>query len=322
MAKNRKFRRRPPAEKSGPGGSSSAKARSGSGRASSPTSGRTDRAAKIAAAGRPAARAERRRRMLLVLTGLILVAVIVAVVVVVKISDKPAGKVNAATSADASITKAVTGVPATTLDSVGVGSVTKADVISQAFKPLTGSPLTASGKPRVLYVGAEFCPYCAAMRWPLAVALSRFGTLQGLGVTKSSATDENPNTPTLDFKDATYSSSTISLTAKEVEDGEGKPLQTLGSADQQLFQSVGQGGFPFIDIGGRYQVSTSYDGKILAGMTQAQIAAKLSDAGDPVAKAIDGSANLITAAICARTKNQPANVCTSAGVKAATAKLP
>ncbi len=31
------------------------------------------------------------------------------------------------------------------------------------------------GKPEVLFVGAEFCPFCAAERWPLIVALSRFG---------------------------------------------------------------------------------------------------------------------------------------------------
>ena len=32
-----------------------------------------------------------------------------------------------------------------------------------------------TGKPEVLFVGAEYCPFCAAERWPLIVALSRFG---------------------------------------------------------------------------------------------------------------------------------------------------
>ena len=41
----------------------------------------------------------------------------------------------------------------------------------------TGQPaLTSGGKPEILYVGAEYCPYCAAERWAMVVALSRFGT--------------------------------------------------------------------------------------------------------------------------------------------------
>src|SRR5215471_17073708 len=44
------------------------------------------------------------------------------------------------------------------------------------FTPGSGAPLTSGGKPEMLYIGAEYCPYCAAMRWSMAVALSRFGT--------------------------------------------------------------------------------------------------------------------------------------------------
>jgi hypothetical protein len=40
-----------------------------------------------------------------------------------------------------------------------------------------------------------------------------------------------------------------------------------------------------------------------------------------VAKAIDGTANVITAAICDITGNQPSSVCTAPGVTAANAKL-
>jgi hypothetical protein len=36
--------------------------------------------------------------------------------------------------------------------------------------------------------------------------------------------------------------------------------------------------------------------------------------GSPVGKDIDGAANMITAAICMLTHDQPGNVCTSAGV--------
>ena len=41
----------------------------------------------------------------------------------------------------------------------------------------------ASGKtvPEILYMGAEYCPYCAAQRWSTIIALSRFGKFSGLG---------------------------------------------------------------------------------------------------------------------------------------------
>jgi len=43
----------------------------------------------------------------------------------------------------------------------------------------------------------------------------------------------------------------------------------------------------------------------------------MRDPGSPVAKAIDGAANVIAAAVCTLTHGQPGGVCRSAGVKAA-----
>jgi len=40
----------------------------------------------------------------------------------------------------------------------------------------------------VVYIGAEYCPYCAVERWPLIVALNRFGTLTNLGLPGQPAT--------------------------------------------------------------------------------------------------------------------------------------
>ena len=49
---------------------------------------------------------------------------------------------------------------------------------------------------------------------------------------------------------------------------------------------------------------------------------RLSDPEDDIAKAIGGSANLVTAMICTLTGDQPGDVCGSAGVVAAKALLP
>ena len=276
----------------------------------------------MAAASR--AKAARLRRMLTIVVAPVgVVVAIVAIFVVVKASRGSSAKQGqGATTAAAAVISDVTGVPAAVLDAVGVGSVTTLP------KAQSGPPLTAGGLPQVLYVGAEFCPYCAAERWGLVVALSRFGTFTNLGQTASSPNDVYPNTATLDFHGASYTSAYLSFTGKEVETNTPAPgggytaLDTLTPAEQSLFTSVGGGSFPFVDLGGKYVITgASYLPSVLAGKTHGQIAAALADASSSIARAVDGTANLVTAALCASTANRPAPVCTSSGVVAARAKL-
>lgn len=261
---------------------------------------------------------------MMVLAPVVAVLAVVAVLVAVRLasgSSGPKSGIQAATAGQ-SVAAAVTGVPPAVLDQIGKGDITTPP------SALTGAPLTADGKPRVLYVGAEWCPYCAAERWPLVVALSRFGTFTGLGEVSSSPSDVFPNTATLTLHGASYTSQYLSVTAKEIYSNQVsgnsyQPLDTLNAADEALFTSVGSGSFPFIDLGGKYVISgASYDPGILKGKTQAQIAAALPDPTSPIAKAINGSANVISAALCKLTGNQPAGVCTSPGVTAAAAALP
>ncbi len=235
----------------------------------------------------------------------------------------------ASAGSDAVIT-AVTSVPAAVLDQVGAGSgVTPA-------KRIDAPALTEDGKPRVLYVGAEYCPYCAAERWAMVVALSRFGTFEGLGQTASSASDVYPSTPTLTFHGSTFTSSQLAFTGVETEsnemtNGQYAPLDTLSAADQQLLStydappyvdSASAGSIPFVDIGGKYLISgASYSPEVLQGKTHEQIAAALSDPTSPIAQSVNGTANMITAAICATTNNAPTSVCTSPGVLAAAKTL-
>lgn len=281
-------------------------------------------AAQRALAAAASARAARRRRLTTVLAPVVVVIAVLAVFVAVKVaggSSGPKSGIKAAAAAQ-SVAGAVTAVPAAVLDQIGTGDLTTPPTA------LTGAPLTVNGKPRVLFVGAEWCPYCAAERWSLVIALSRFGTVSGLGEVSSSPSDVFPNTAALTLHGASYSSQYLSLTAKEifsnqVSGGSYQPLDTLDAADQALFASVGKNSFPFIDIGGKYLISgASYDPGVLKGKTQAQIAAALSDPSSPIAKAVDGSANMITAALCKLTGNQPASVCTAPGVTAAAAGLP
>lgn len=270
---------------------------------------------KVAAAREAARRRERRRRLWLVLGSTVAVLAVVGAIVAVGVTSSHSAKGSSSRSpAPASVVSAVSGVTASTLDAVGKGTLTTAP------KSVHDAPLATGGKPQVLFVGAEFCPYCAAERWALVQALSRFGTFTGLKSIHSSPTDVYPNTATFSFYGAHYSSATITFTGREVETVSGARLESPTSAETSLWEHYtgNPGSFPFLDIGGRYVVTgPSYDPGVLKGLSAQQIAAALADPASPVAKAIDGTANVLTAAICQITNGQPSAVCSAAGVRTA-----
>jgi 6,7-dimethyl-8-ribityllumazine synthase len=65
----------------------------------------------------------------------------------------------------------------------------------------------------------------------------------------------------------------------------------------------------------------TYSPQLLAGLTQAEIASHLTDPTNSVTQAVIGTANIVSASVCAGTKQQPAAVCTSKGVQAAAKAL-
>jgi hypothetical protein len=271
-----------------------------------------------------------------------LVVVVVVVIVVVKVAG---GNSNAnasftpVTPAPASIVSDVTNIPASVYDTVGVNIPS----VAQANPPivLSNQPaLTLSGKtPAVFYYGAEYCPYCAAERWALTAALSRFGTWSNLDVTASSHTDVDPATPTFSYRNATFTSQFVSFFPDEqytnIPSGSGyTTLKNPTTAEQAVLTKYssptfipsdttpGSTSFPFIDIGNQALVSgAGYNPQMLAGLSHNDIASHLNDPTNTVTQAIVGTANYITAAICASTNMQPSSVCTSSGVQAAASAL-
>ena len=212
----------------------------------------------------------------------------------------------------------ITTLPPSEFDSVGQGTAT------DPIKPVSGTPLTgASGKPVVFYYGAEYCPYCAAERWPIIIALGRFGTWSGLQTTSSSSTDIYPNTPTFTFRNATYSSQYVEFQSVESSDRDQKPLQVPNAEQQQLISQYDPTQvIPFVDFGNRYAFSgATYLPDKLSGMSWQAVAEALKDPSSPQAKAIIGSANLMTAAICKTTAGQPAAVCSSSTIQSLETKL-
>ena len=224
----------------------------------------------------------------------------VGVLVAVKLASEPGHQTGSEAAAPAALVRQVTSVPASALAGADPG---------QAVTPLlkvapAGAPLTTGGKPTIVFVSEESCPFCAAERWSLAVALSHYGTWSGLGITHSSATDVFPNTATLSFRNAQFHSSKLVLQTTELADSTGHPLQPETSLDTQVIgrydvppyvNSADQSGaVPFLDIANQYVVAgAQYDPQVLAGLSAAQIAAQLRNPSSPVAKAIDASAQVI-----------------------------
>jgi hypothetical protein len=272
---------------------------------------------RAAAARAAAATRERRRRLLTVLGSAVAVLAVIGVIVAVGVTSSGKTADTARAPASAAVVAAVTGVPAATLDAVGTGTV------AAGPKAVTDTPLTAAGKPEVLFIGAEFCPFCAAERWAIVQSLSRFGTFTGLSTVHSSPTDVYPNTATFTFYGAGYNSALVSFTSREVETVTGSQLQSPTPSETALWNKyTGQGTFPFLDIGGRYVITApSFDPAVLKGLTASAIAQQLANPTSNVAKAVDGTSNVITAAICETTGNKPTAVCSAAGVVAAAKTL-
>lgn len=268
-----------------------------------------------------------------------LVVVVVGVLVIVKATSSTDTSFTPVTPAPASVVSDVTGIPASVYNTVGVKSPTIQ--VSPPTVAKNQPPLTLNGKtPSMLYVGAEYCPFCAAERWAMTAALSRFGTWSNLRITASSHTDYAANTHTFSYYGASYTSPYINFVHKEVDSNVPdasssppyKPLESLTTQETQIatkysssqFFSSSQGGisFPFVTVNNQLLISgASYDPTVLAGQSWTQIAGGLSDPSNPVTQAIVASANYISAGICASTKQAPASVCTSSGVKAAAKAL-
>ena len=246
------------------------------------------------------------------------VAVIVAAFLVYRYYNTKPPPAPLSVDTTQAVVAALAAVPQSTLDAAGQGSA------DNRIKPVSGQPLLGStGKPEVFYFGAEYCPFCAAQRWPLIVAMSRFGTFSGLKTTSSSSTDVYPNTPTFTFHGAVYSSATIDFRAVETQDRNGNQLESASAQDLALVGKYDTGNsIPFVDVGNRYAFEGAmFSPDLLSGMSWQAVSGSLTQQGSSQAAAILGSANLITAAICAVTGNQPASACSSQTIQGLEKKL-
>lgn len=306
-----------------------------------------DRRARVAAQRAAARRAEQRKRMYLAGGSILAVLVVALAFVLVKANENSHSAGNASNgptgAALASLTTKVVNVPQSVLDKVGGGGINKTLFIPESkipaasagnssyFASVNGTSLTSRGKPEVLYVGAEYCPFCGAQRWSMIASLSKFGTFTGLKTIHSSSTDSFANTPSWSFYGSKFTSKYITFTSVEETSNERQgnsnntstpyvTLQTPTSAEEALLTKydpgTGQGGaIPFIDMGNKYvQVGnlSPFGPQDLQGKTWNQVAAAMNQPTSTIAKDADANANYMTAAICTLTNNQPSTACTPA----------
>lgn len=187
-------------------------------------------------------------------------------------------------------------------------------------------PRPATGRePALLYIGADFCPYCAGERWGLALTLLRFGRLDGVRYMLSSATDVYANTPTFTFQHAVYKSPYLTFQAVETTDRLQRQLMTPSALQLKILAKFdappyfpSSGGIPFVYLDGKYVLATLLVApNELDGKDWKQIADALADPKSALFQSVMPKVNLLTAAICRSNGSRPASVCQATGVRAA-----
>lgn len=282
----------------------------------------------------PVTRRRPLRRVPLALATVSLVAVVLLVVVAllaVRVAHGSTGTGPPPTPlAPAGAATQATTVPAAVLNTVGAPGPPL--VTAPVHLSSSSDELRSAGRPLIVYVGAEYCPFCAAQRWALVVALSRFGTFTHLGMATSSSQLVFPGLASFSFHGASYRSRYVSFEPIETYGSDTTsssdafvPLQPLTGQVHALMQRLDvpplapvAGTLPFVDIAGRYiAIGAGFSPGLLSGRSLTSIASALSTPSSSVGRAVDGAANEIAAAICTVTGGQPGGVCRSPAVAAA-----
>jgi thiol-disulfide isomerase/thioredoxin len=189
---------------------------------------------------------------------------------------------------------------------------------------VTDQPLKRpGGKSLVYFMGAGFCPFCAAERWAIVKALERFGTWDGLVQDKSAGHDEKYlNVPTFNLARAKYESDVVEFIGRETADRNFEPLQELDDKDYEILDMYNPDQMiPFLLIDGQYmQVGAGFTPELIQNMTHDNVMAELSNVHSVIGKAINGEIDNITALICKATGGK-SSACALDSIKALSAKL-
>ena len=265
-------------------------------------------------------RQRQRRNTLMAIAAIGVVIVVVAVFVVVKLSG--GGKTNVGTiKAGKGAAHTSGGIALPPAEYAKLTSPSLATLAAAAYHyhhaqlvaptPIKSFPITTAGKPGIVYVGAEYCPYCATERWSMTLALSKFGTFSGLTQIRSNTTDPGiQHLATLSFYGSSYTSKYISFTPYELQSTQYKTLQTAPAKYLALSQKYEGGGIPLVDLDGQvFVLGAEYDPHLLAGLDQKQIIDQVATGTTVLSANMDANAGMLISNICKITQGRPGNVC-------------
>jgi hypothetical protein len=172
--------------------------------------------------------------------------------------------------------------------------------------PTQFTPFTSNGRPLVVTIEADYCPFCAVQRWPLIMALMRFGNFTNLKYMASSASEGDY--PTFTFHATKYSSQYLVFQAFEQQDRNNNPLDTVPTNYTSIFSNYGSS-YPFIDFGNRWVISGAMmQPESLGNDNWNQVFGSIQS-NDTLGTQMKESTNVITALICKLTSNVPSSVC-------------
>jgi hypothetical protein len=220
----------------------------------------------------------------------------------------------------------VEGIPVSAFIANAKAQLGRGQVTPPEKLPPSAPKLSSGGRPEIMFICAEYWSKCAAERWALVMALSKFGTFTTLKGTTSSAAGTSPKTPTFSFYGATYSSRYLTLVTDELETstdvggGEYPLLQPPTTQEMTLMNAWDRAPYttitlslPFAYIGGRFLLTTAqYDASAISQMSFQAAASIMSSGTGSVSRHAEAAAGYLVADFCALTRGQPARVCSQA----------
>jgi hypothetical protein len=280
------------------------------------------------ASGRQVTAQRRQRKVYLASAAVGLLVVIVAFALVSTLANKSSPNVAAAKAEGlyplpSNVLSQVQEVPVSTLVA-NAEAASPNDVRPPEKLPPKAPQLSSGGHPEVMFICAEYWPSCAAERWALVMALSKFGTFSNLMGTTSSSRETSPRTPTFSFYGATYSSKYLTLITDELETNRYNPaareyplLQFPSRQEMSIINAwdvapytTKRGSIPFAYMGGKFLItSAQYDASAISQMKFQTAAGIMTSGKSTVSKHAEAAAGYLVGDFCALTHDQPTSVC-------------
>jgi Domain of unknown function (DUF929) len=200
----------------------------------------------------------------------------------------------------------------------------QSDVRPPEKLPPTAPQLSSDGHPEIMFVCAEYWPLCAAERWALVMALSKFGTFSNLMGTTSSNREPSPSTPTFSFYGASYSSKYLTFVADELETNRYNAVSreypllqfptrqemTMINAWDVVPYTTEPSSIPFAYMGGKFlMTSAQYNASAISRMNFQTAVSVMTSGKSTVSRRVEAAAGYLVGDFCALTHDQPASVC-------------